>query len=99
MLTRQHLGGYRHDLMVALRVVNSVEREIMRAEWDNWVRGESYKCHRVRSIIPEKIPAFNGTATSDIEELRERIDQYCSSCIKAEQQLLRNQADPDEVYS
>lgn len=30
--TRQHLGSYRHDLLVAMRVVNNVEREMMRAE-------------------------------------------------------------------
>lgn len=31
--TRQHLGSYRHDLLVAMRVVNNVEREMMRAEY------------------------------------------------------------------
>jgi hypothetical protein len=30
--TRQHLGTYRHDLLVAMRLVNNVEREMLRAE-------------------------------------------------------------------
>lgn len=31
--TRQNLGSYRHELLVAMRVVNNVEREMIRAEY------------------------------------------------------------------
>ncbi|KAI9873977.1 MAG: SNF1-interacting protein, partial [Pleopsidium flavum] len=42
--TRQHLGSYRHDLLVAMRVVNSVEQEMLRAEWENWLLDETNRC-------------------------------------------------------
>ncbi|RAL59757.1 hypothetical protein DID88_000386 [Monilinia fructigena] len=31
--TRQNLGSYRHDLMIAMRVVNNIERNVLKAEW------------------------------------------------------------------
>jgi hypothetical protein len=51
--TRQHLGSYRHDLVVAMRVVNSIEREMMQAEWENWLLDENTRCKQVRTILTE----------------------------------------------
>lgn len=51
--TRQHLGTYRHDLMIAMRVVNSVEREMMRAEWENWLLDENTRCKQVELLLKE----------------------------------------------
>ena len=48
---RQRLGGYRHDLLVALRVVNGVEREMVRAEWEAWLRGEAWRCERAKGLL------------------------------------------------
>ncbi|EAQ91219.1 hypothetical protein CHGG_03154 [Chaetomium globosum CBS 148.51] len=36
---RQRMGAYRHDLLVAMRVVNKVEREMLHAEWESWLAG------------------------------------------------------------
>jgi len=51
--TRQHLGSYRHDLLIAMRVVNNVEREMMRAEWENWLLDENTRCKRVQVMLRE----------------------------------------------
>ena len=49
--TRQDLGSRRHDLLVGLRVVNSVEREMLRAEWETWLMNESAKCQQIGNWI------------------------------------------------
>ncbi len=51
--TRQHLGQYRHDLLVAMRVVNNVEREMLRAEWENWLLDEISRCSQVQMMLRE----------------------------------------------
>ncbi|KAI0902263.1 hypothetical protein F4806DRAFT_446256 [Annulohypoxylon nitens] len=49
--TRQKLGSYRHDLIVAMRTVNSVEREVVRAEWENWLLDENHRCDQVEAAL------------------------------------------------
>ncbi|KAI1807915.1 hypothetical protein F4811DRAFT_503719 [Daldinia bambusicola] len=49
--TRQKLGAYRHDLLVAMRTVNSVEREMMHAEWENWLFDENHRCEQVEVML------------------------------------------------
>jgi hypothetical protein len=51
--TRQHLGSYRHDLLVAMRVVNNVEREMLKAEWENWLLDENTRCKQVQMMLRE----------------------------------------------
>lgn len=51
--TRQRLGSYRHDLIVAMRIVNGVEREVIQSEWENWLADENHKCEQVRSILQQ----------------------------------------------
>lgn len=47
------MGSHRHDLLVALRVVNSIEREMIQAEWEHWLKGENRKCQRLEIVIRE----------------------------------------------
>lgn len=49
--TRQHLGSYRHNLVVAMRMVNSVEKEMLQAEWENWLLGENTRCRQVEAML------------------------------------------------
>lgn len=49
--TRQKLGSYRHDLLVAMRVVNRVEREALQAEWENWLLDENHRCEQVGTVL------------------------------------------------
>ncbi|KAK7742124.1 SNF1-interacting protein [Cytospora paraplurivora] len=52
--TRQRLGSYRHDLLVAMRVVNSIEKEMIQSEWENWLSDENLRCEQVRMMLSEK---------------------------------------------
>lgn len=51
--TRQSLGSYRHDLIIAMRVVNNVEREMLKAEWENWLLDENMRCKQAAMILRE----------------------------------------------
>ncbi|ETS06467.1 hypothetical protein M419DRAFT_125900 [Trichoderma reesei RUT C-30] len=51
--TRQRLGMYRHDLLVAMRVVNSVEREVLQSEWENWLENEKSLCDNLDEMLYE----------------------------------------------
>jgi hypothetical protein len=59
--TRQHLGTYRHDLVVAMRVVNNVEREMIRAEWENWLLEENARCKQVQMMLRENRTSISST--------------------------------------
>ncbi len=48
---RQRMGAYRHDLLVAMRVVNKVEREMVQAEWESWLEGEATRCEQARELL------------------------------------------------
>ncbi|CAK7238248.1 SNF1-interacting protein [Sporothrix eucalyptigena] len=52
--SRQRLGAYRHDLVVAMRVVNSVEREMVQSEWENWLADETQRCDQVGAMLAER---------------------------------------------
>ncbi|GAB7353098.1 hypothetical protein MBLNU459_g3641t1 [Dothideomycetes sp. NU459] len=78
--TRHSLARYRHDLLVAMRVVNRVEREVVQAEWEAWIREEERKCHRVASMLADR-KQDGAKATRDAkEELGEDFAEYCRSC-------------------
>ncbi|CAK7270739.1 SNF1-interacting protein [Sporothrix epigloea] len=52
--TRQRLGAFRHDLVVAMRVVNNVEREMVQLEWENWLAGETLRCEQAAAMLAER---------------------------------------------
>lgn len=39
--------------MIAMRVVNNVEREMMKAEWENWLLDENTRCKQVQILLRE----------------------------------------------
>ncbi|KAF2178979.1 hypothetical protein K469DRAFT_641570 [Zopfia rhizophila CBS 207.26] len=79
--TRQHLGSHRHDLLVALRVVNRIEKEVLEAEYENWLLDETQKCERVGVML-------NGTAKEEDKkdrggkEVEAWVKSYCGDCSK-----------------
>ncbi|EME48727.1 hypothetical protein DOTSEDRAFT_40016 [Dothistroma septosporum NZE10] len=82
--SRESLARQRHDLLVALRVVNHVEKEVVLAEWEDWVRAEGTKCAKVQGMLRRR---HEGQGTpppnSDFEldaELGSAFAEYCRSC-------------------
>ncbi len=84
--SRQHLGTQRHDLLVAIRVVNSIEREMVHAEWETWLLEESVKCKQLGAMIrqnsTELLVGKNGhnQQTNRMEQIRAWHQGYCESC-------------------
>ncbi|KAM4054758.1 BAR domain of APPL family protein [Hirsutella rhossiliensis] len=93
--TRQRLGSYRHDLMVAMRVVNSVEREMLQSEWENWLINEKSLCDELDSLLQgDRSRGADGTSREPsssqrvlgslgqggVEALGEWRQSYCGSC-------------------
>ncbi|KAI9740703.1 MAG: SNF1-interacting protein [Claussenomyces sp. TS43310] len=72
--TRQHLGTYRHSLMVAMRVVNGVEQEMIRAEWENWLLDENTRCKQVEMMLAENEPSVATTRTAKDAEGQEVLE-------------------------
>lgn len=78
------MGAYRHDLLVAMRMVNSIEREALHAEWDNWLIDENMKCARIGELLR------TGNETSGLRpHVQEWYNDYCTSC-RAEQERQRS---------
>jgi len=84
--SRQHLGVQRHDLLVAMRVVNSIEREMMQAEWESWLLEESVQCKQLGAMIrrndTELLAAkrSHDQQTNRMEQISAWHQRYCESC-------------------
>ncbi|CAD6442659.1 83960230-cbe4-44c2-904f-574907d0f5b4 [Sclerotinia trifoliorum] len=98
--TRQNLGSYRYDLLIAMRVVNNIERNVLEAEWENWLLDENMRCKQAQLMLRDSqantlpINKIKGLSSQKVlqgednmNELREWHQEYCGSC-KAEQDLL-----------
>lgn len=48
---RLHLSTRRHDLLVGLRLVNRIERETVRAEYEQWLLAEDTKCAQTGRVL------------------------------------------------
>ena len=90
--TRQHLSVRRHDLLVAIRVVNSIEREMVKAEWENWLVEENARCEllgrllekndtevlREKSEVVQKV--VGKPEEREMGKVRQWHERYCGSC-------------------
>ncbi|ETI22403.1 hypothetical protein G647_06478 [Cladophialophora carrionii CBS 160.54] len=74
---RQRLASHRHNLLVAVRVVNSVEKELMLAAWEQWVTAEHRRCQVVEGIV---LGDLSQNSTGVGKELTDWYDEYCTSC-------------------
>ncbi|KAK7559777.1 hypothetical protein IWX49DRAFT_110209 [Phyllosticta citricarpa] len=101
--SRQNLALYRHDLLVAMRLVNRVEREVLQAEWENWLLDENVRCRRVGEIIRRRMEGMGGgsessgggsgdndtekEASEGVRAVREWWEEYCGDCKERLQRL------------
>lgn len=96
--SRQHLGTKRHDLLVALRVVNTIDREMVQAEWENWLMEESVKCKQLGAVIQQNSTEFSGQEGDNSqqalvrglfrpEEISAWHQEYCGSCSKEQKMI------------
>lgn len=96
---RQRMGAYRHDLLVALRVVNRVEQEMVQSEWETWLAGETRRCEMVGGLLlkEEREGEEKGRFVNQEGEgeemwrragLRAWFGEYCASCAMEERRVL-----------
>lgn len=83
--TRQNLGSYRHDLLVAMRVVNSIEREVVQAEYEDWLLLENRRCGQLKEVIGANKTEFS---RERLVEVRRWQGEYCGSCGVEERRVL-----------
>lgn len=75
--TRQKLGTYRHDLFVAVRVVDSVEKELVRSAWQQWLVEENRRCQVVEGLV---LYDAERNSTGHSADVQSWYDEYCTSC-------------------
>ncbi|KAL9602630.1 MAG: hypothetical protein Q9179_002487 [Wetmoreana sp. 5 TL-2023] len=99
--SRQRLGSQRHSLIVALRVVNSIEREMVEAEWEGWLHDESAKCKQIERLLRQNSTAPSnadsqsspgkhqslGAELRDWTKARSWHERYCGSCYSEKESL------------
>lgn len=77
--TRQRLASYRHDLVVAMRVVNGVEREVVRSEWENFLEDENARCEEMRAVL-DREGDKGGEGRQRVDGVKGWVEEYCGSC-------------------
>lgn len=99
--TRERLGMYRHNLLVALRVVNSIDKEVVQTEWERWLREEVRRCRQVEVLLGGETtqgddPQTGRTAKAErvfaehADNVKQWYEEYCSSCRMEQQQVIFN---------
>ncbi|KAK3115000.1 SNF1-interacting protein [Teratosphaeriaceae sp. CCFEE 6253] len=82
--SRDALARYRHDLLVALRVINRVERDVVDAEYEEHVRAETSRCVKVGSMLARQQGGKTGQAPGSEGEAAKALGEdfalYCESC-------------------
>ena len=97
--SRRRLGSQRHDLLVALRVINSIEREMVDAEWEGWLEDENFKCKHVKTLMQQNqtTPLDQGSQQPSGIGSKERTQimswygLYCGSCAQEKELLAAQQ--------
>ncbi|KAL1971105.1 hypothetical protein VTN77DRAFT_56 [Rasamsonia byssochlamydoides] len=96
--TRQRLGIYRHDLVVALRVVNSIEREVLQSEWERWLHQETRRCRQVEALLKDGDGEVDASLQNQSifaerkEDVARWYEDYCLSCQEEQERLSRGRA-------
>ena len=81
--TRQRLGAYRHDLLVAMRVVNSIERDLVQGQYESFAQQEYRRCRAVEPLLngtDQALVKSTGLDKRDQIQLSNWYAEYCMSC-------------------
>jgi hypothetical protein len=64
-------------LLVALRVVNRIEKEVVEAEYENWLLDETHKCSKVGALLDE------ASKKGKEKQVEAWVKGYCGDCEKS----------------
>ena len=74
-------------------MVNRIEREMMWAEWEKWITGETGRCRQMETLLAEhatgRSPSqhrqfVHGNESTSIQT---RFENYCHSCRRAHESI------------
>ncbi|KAJ5774345.1 hypothetical protein N7457_009241 [Penicillium paradoxum] len=99
--TRERLGMYRHNLLVAMRVVNSIEKEVIQTEWERWLREEVRRCRQVEVLLGGEASQGDDSQASPTDKaqrifadhadnVKQWYEEYCTSCRMEQEQVMFN---------
>lgn len=96
--TRERLGMYRHNLLVALRVVNRIEKEVVQTEWERWLREEVRRCRQVEAILGDegqqdsqgRVAQAERVFAEHADDVKQWYEEYCLSCRVEQDHVLSN---------
>lgn len=95
--TLQRLASSRHDLLVGLRVINSIEREVLQTEWERWLQQEINRCEMIGIMLnsSEDNEDKNGVRAQQIfsertDDVRRWYEDYCLSCRRDQDVIMDN---------
>lgn len=85
--TRERLGSYRNNLLVSLRIINSIEKEVIQTEWERWLGEELRRCRQVEILLGggssedgEADAQAHRIFAENTENVKQWYDRYCLSC-------------------
>lgn len=109
--TRERLAMYRHDLLVALRVVNSIEKEVIRNEWESWLGREIRRCRQIEPLLQSGHGQHDmdnanvragemarGVFADHTEEVKKWYETYCRSCREEHEHVEKTRLDHSSVF-
>lgn len=74
--TRQQLGVMRYEYLASLHAVNRVEKELVEAEWMNWLSEEMHRCDLTAQMLTRSSDEILVDKKDSITKIRE----YCANC-------------------
>ena len=88
--TRNRLAIHRHDILIALRLLNRIERDSIQAEYESWLLDENAKCEQMGKMLArgkddgqrKGNETERGVNGQDERKIREWHEGYCGSCKK-----------------
>lgn len=79
-LALHDIGVKRHELLVRLKMLNDMEKELARGEWRNWLVSELQMCQHVRESHFDELVERKEEDEGDVKQGLEYVMGYCRSC-------------------
>ncbi|KAJ5691009.1 hypothetical protein N7488_011744 [Penicillium malachiteum] len=98
MQTRERLGTYRNNLLVSLRILNSIEKEVIQTEWERWLGEELRRCRQVEILLGGSNDFSEADAQAqrifaeNTDNVKQWYDRYCMSCRQEHEHSQKNEA-------
>ncbi|EGV63189.1 hypothetical protein CANTEDRAFT_93960 [Yamadazyma tenuis ATCC 10573] len=79
----EEIGVKRHKVLMELRILNDMEKEVANAEYRNWLVSELRKCERFKkTAAANALSDLGAENVSFVEEGMKSIDEYCRGCLE-----------------